>query len=241
VIDQENQGQIIARNNGIKEAQGEYIAFLDSDDIWLKEKLERQLKLFEAGVGLVYSGTEVIDEKGKTLRTEPADAAITGNIYAPLLLKNRMTGGTVVVTAEALNNVGVFSTDFKAAENWDLWLRICKAYEVRATPDVLLKYRIHSKNMSGDAQLMLQAKLQIIEKHCDLQSKDANIARYSRLAYADYHYRSGLYHFAEGQYRDARKEFFTVLDFSTFYKDTWLRILRSLLGHSGNRLLRAMK
>jgi glycosyltransferase involved in cell wall biosynthesis len=121
VIDQENQGQIVARNNGIKEAQGEYIAFLDSDDIWLKEKLEWQLKLFEAGVGLVYSGTEVIDEKGETLRTEPADAAITGNIYAPLLLKNRMTGGTVVVTAEALNNVGVFSTDFKAAENWDLW------------------------------------------------------------------------------------------------------------------------
>ncbi len=241
VIDQPNQGQTIARNNGIKVAQGQYIAFLDSDDLWVKDKLERQIPLFEPGVGLVYSGTEIIDGAGRTVRVESADEAMAGYIYPQLLEKNRMTGGTVVVTAESLSRVGVFSTDFKAAENWDLWLRICKVYSARVVNDPLIKYRIHSNNMSSDGRLMLSAKLQIIEKHCNVHSKDGVIARYSRRAYADYHYREGLNYFATAQYQRARKAFFKVLGFSLFYEDAWIRLFRSLLGAPGNRLLRIFK
>lgn len=241
VIDQPNQGQIVARNNGIKMAKGSYIAFLDSDDVWVESKLERQLPLFEPGVGLVFSGTEVIDEAGNTIRVEYADNDLSGNIFPQLLVRNRMTGGTVMVTAEALTSVGDFCTDFKAAENWDLWLRICKIYSARVVPDPLIKYRIHSSNMSGDGQLMLSAKRQIMEKYCNLNSNDAVIARYSRLAYADYHYREGLNHFSSAQYHLARKAFFSVFRFSLLYKDTWVRFLRTLLGTRGNRLLRAFK
>jgi len=241
VIDQVNQGQIVARNNGIKAAKGKYIAFLDSDDLWLREKLERQMPLFEPGVGLVYSGTEIINEEGQTTRIEPADEAISGNIYPQLLVKNRMTGGTVVVTAEVLGRVGVFSTDFKAAENWDLWLRICKVSQARVVAEPLVKYRVHSDNMSGDTQLMLNAKLKIMEKHCDLGSKDSAIARCSRLAHADYHYREGLHFFSGGEFHRARKEFISVLRFSLFYQDTWMRLARTLLGQRGNHLLRGLK
>tara|TARA_R110000823_G_scaffold32383_4_gene91338 strand:- start:135 stop:1052 length:918 start_codon:yes stop_codon:yes gene_type:complete len=241
VIDQPNQGQIIARNNGIEAAQGKYIAFLDSDDLWLEDKLERQMPLFEPGVGLVYSGTEIIDEDGQTIRVEPADESITGDIYPQLLIKNRMTGGTVVVTAEALEHVGLFSTDFKAAENWDLWLRICKVYSARVVRDPLIKYRIHEDNMSGDGQLMLRAKLQIIEKHCNLNSKDSVIGRFSRLAYADYHYRKGLNYFAAAKYQLARQEFFLVMKIFPFYEDALIRLMRSFLGRPGNSFLRFLK
>jgi glycosyltransferase involved in cell wall biosynthesis len=241
VIDQPNQGQIIARNNGIKMAKGNYIAFLDSDDVWMENKLERQLPLFEPGVGLVFSGTEIIDEAGNTLRVENADSSLSGNIFPQLLVRNRMTGGTVVVTAEALRRVGIFCTDFKAAENWDLWLRVCKLYKARVVPDPLIKYRIHSSNMSGDSQLMLDAKRQIMEKYCDLGSSDAIVVRYSRQAYADYYYREGLNYFAAERYQQARKAFFSVFGFSPLYKDTWVRFLRSFLGVRGNRLLRTFK
>ncbi|WP_144776638.1 glycosyltransferase family 2 protein [Marinobacter maritimus] len=241
VIDQPNQGQILARNNGIQAARGEYIAFLDSDDLWLENKLERQIPLFEPGVGLVYSGTEVIDEEGHTIRVESADVTITGNIYPQLLIKNRMTGGTVVVSAEALKHVGAFSTDFKAAENWDLWLRISKVYSARAVRDPLLRYRVHDGNMSGDAQLMINAKLQIIEKYCDLRSSDSVVARCSRLAYADYHYRKGLICFSNSEYKSARKEFYSTTAYHWYYKDAWLRLIRSYLGKRGNYFLRLIK
>ena len=66
IIDQENTGQVVARNNGIKQARGEYIAFPDSDDRWVPEKLEEQVPLFDQlDVGLVYSGITKIDELGQ--------------------------------------------------------------------------------------------------------------------------------------------------------------------------------
>ena len=97
VIDQPNQGQTTARNNGIKVARGQFIAFLDSDDLWVKDKLERQIPLFAEGVGLVYGAVELINENGETTGFDPCDRLIQGEIYPQLLVKNRMTGGSVVV------------------------------------------------------------------------------------------------------------------------------------------------
>jgi glycosyltransferase involved in cell wall biosynthesis len=241
IIDQKNQGQTMARNQGIKEAHGKYIAFLDSDDLWLPDKLEHQIPLFDQGVGLVYGGVELINESGETTGFDPCDPSVQGNIYPQLLVKNRMTGGSVVVLAEVLAKVGVFDPEFKAAENWDLWLRICKEYQARLVNKSVVKYRLHQNNMSKDVMLMQDAKRQIMGKHCDKHSSDKLVARYSRLAEADLFYKLGVDCFSREQFGKAIRNFLQVMKISPFYEDTPIRVLRSLLGSNGNRMLRKFK
>ena len=241
VIDQLNQGQIIARNNGIKAARGKYVAFLDSDDLWIENKLEWQIPLFGEGVGLVYGGVTLIDEYGDTTGFEPCDPAIQGKIYPQLLVKNRMTGGSVVVLREALEKVGVFDPEFRAAENWDLWLRICKEYQARLVDKPVVKYRLHRNNMSKDVMLMQNAKRQIMAKHCDKHSSDSLVARYSRMAEADLFYKLGVYYFSREEFGKAIRNFLRVVVIAPLYEDTPVRLLRSFLGSHGNRMLRKFK
>lgn len=241
IIDQENQGQTIARNQGIAAASGKYIAFLDSDDLWVPDKLELQIPLFDEGVGLVYGGVELINEIGETTGFDPCDPEIQGSIYPQLLVKNRMTGGSVVVLRKALDKVGMFDPGFSAAENWDLWLRICKKYEARLVNKPVVKYRLHQNNMSKDMILMQDAKRQIMEKHCDRHSPDKLVAQYSKLAEADLFYKLGVHYFSQEQFGKAIGKFLRVIKISPFYEDTPVRLVRSMLGRSGNRILRKFK
>lgn len=241
VIDQSNQGQVAARNNGIKAATGEYIAFLDSDDLWLPRKLELQLPRFTPEVGLVYSAVEFIDEVGKVTGVERCDPKLEGYIYPQLLVQNRMTGGTVVVRKVVLDEVGLFDPEFKAAENWDLWIRICKKYNAALVNEPLVQYRRHGGNMSGDFELMLSAKKSIMNKHCDRNSDDPAIRKSSALAEANYHYRLGVHHFSDERYREAFKSFWKVNMIEPCYEDSLVRMLRCLAGRRGNDLLRTLK
>lgn len=241
VINQSNQGQVIARNNGIKAASGEYIAFLDSDDRWLPQKLELQLPRFSPDVGLVYCGVEFIDETGRVTGVERCDPALEGNIYPALLVRNRMTGGTVVVRKEVLDEAGLFDPAFKAAENWDLWIRVCRNYNAALVNQPLVQYRRHPDNMSRDFELMLSAKKSIMDKHCDRRSENPAIRKSSALAEADFHYRLGLHHFSNERYRDAFKAFWRTNGIEPFYEDAVIRMARCLAGRPGNNLLRTLK
>ncbi len=240
LINQQNQGQVKARNNGLKVARGEFIAFLDSDDVWLPEKIEKQIHLFENEVGLVYSGVQYIDALGKVIGGELCDQSIRGSVYEKLLVKNRMTGGTVVVKNEALKKVGLFDETLKAAENWDLWIRIAKFYELDFVDETLLKYRKHSDNMSGNNNLMLDATYNILEKHCLNSGVEEVTGEACKVATANYYYRVGVYLASISDYTNARMNFQKATKYVPNYLDCNIRITRSYLGKRINALVSAL-
>lgn len=241
VIDQENQGQVKSRNNAILQASGEYIAFLDSDDLWLPEKLEKQLPLFVENVGLVYSGIHNIDDEGNIIDTELCRSDMRGNIYEKLLIRNRMTGGTVVVRREVIEQVGMFDVEFAAAENWDLWLRVSKSYAVDFVNEPLVKYRKHPGNMSKDRMLMLNIINSILTKHCSNEPVSSKEKVAINKARANYAYRKGIYYISEADYKTARKNFKETLRLFPGYKDSRSRLLRAYLGPSINNFISKTK
>ena len=144
----------VPRNYGIKHSDGEYIAFLDSDDIWLPEKLEKQIKLFQISneAAMVYTRFKTIKESTISSNIFPKDGRYkSGNIFKSLYLRSFVACSSVMVKRSVLDQVGLFSTDpdLIALEDTDLWLRIALKYKIKCTNDSpLLLYRIQQQGIS---------------------------------------------------------------------------------------------
>jgi hypothetical protein len=136
-----------ARNTGIRQARGELIAFLDADDIWLPEKLARQIAFWErnADLGLVYSWAQCIYEDARLPRLLGTDFAdnVSLDVFPGLLLGKFVPTLTVVARAQCLHEVGLFDEQIVIAEDWDLWLRLALKYRFGCVPEILAYYRLN--------------------------------------------------------------------------------------------------
>ena len=145
-----NQKLPTARNNGIAASRGEYLAFLDSDDLFLTDKLAVQARYLDErpDVGLVASGWQYIDEDGRVMgENEPREDR-------PITLESILFGGLAPVHAVLLrrvwfDRVGGFDPQFAYCEDMDLWYRLALAgCSMGWSPGVVCQYRIHDRNMS---------------------------------------------------------------------------------------------
>jgi len=128
-IRQENAGAASARNTGIAAAKGEWIAFLDADDVWLPGKLTNQLAELEKRPNAAFSYTNV------TLRSATGEEndLECGNADRPLLLQliggNLFATPTVVVRRDSLQKIGLFAPQLRTGEDWDMWMRLAAHFE----------------------------------------------------------------------------------------------------------------
>lgn len=143
---------------------GEFMAFLDGDDLWLPRKLECQLAALQRhpAAAVVYAFSDVIDGQDRWLG-KGSHQERSGRVYNQLLARNCFdNGSTALVRAAALRTTGVFDETLPAAEDWDLWLRLAWHFEVRCVPEVLTLYRVHDQSMSNNLPRQEAACLRVL-------------------------------------------------------------------------------
>lgn len=203
-IKKKNGGVSSARNVGIQCSSSHFIAFLDSDDLWFPEKLEKQLALMnqDKGIGLVYGHHYNIDEENIILGN--LRIYEKGWIFDKLCNGNFIAGSAsmALVRRSVINDVGLFREDFINGEDWELWLRIAKKYRVDFVPEIIASIRQHSSNAQNNQTKMADALVYaywVMKKEMTLnQSQQRLLASYCLFGPA-------VTYYVNGQYKKARR------------------------------------
>jgi glycosyltransferase involved in cell wall biosynthesis len=188
---QANKGCSAARNLGIKNSRGEFIAFLDSDDMWLPERLEVGMRAFEEhpSAGMVCSGCYRVGNDGAVVCESKADLPVIP--FEELQVRYAIPGGTPSVTVRmaALEEVGLFDESLARNEDWDLWLRLARRFEIRAVARPLVKIRWYDRPSGRqEAAVNRATRERLIERYCTTSAD-------RRRAAAWRHYEAALTHY----------------------------------------------
>jgi glycosyltransferase involved in cell wall biosynthesis len=226
LIRQSNAGPAVARNLGIAAAKGKYIAFLDADDQWLPNKIERQMRIMERfpEVALIASDMAETDAAGKIIVPSVLDRHGMLNFFsglgfnpvpqavARLVNKNFIPTGTVIAKKTALLEVGAFNASIRYGEDLELWVKLAARNPIICLADVYLLRRQHASNVTKSNEPLLIDLVKVMRSlrqlaFDDLVKDGVNPDRLVADSLADL----GYWYFVTERQEQARKIFFESL------------------------------
>lgn len=234
-IYQHNKGLASARNTGIKASDGEYIAFLDADDIWEPQKLESQVEVMKSHpeVGLVYAAYSCIDEEDRIILRSINRNKPTGKILRELFLWSDINSSTVLVRKECFSRVGLFDENPAikgGCEDWDLWLRIARHYEFYFLERSLVRYRQTASSVHRKTESMKKARIYVLKKAFSDSRLLSEIIDLKDYAYSSAHFDIGVGYYASRKMRKARKEFMQAIKLYPYQAKLYLYFVKCFLG-----------
>ncbi|BAY80861.1 family 2 glycosyl transferase [Calothrix parasitica NIES-267] len=161
-----NGGLPAARNRGIVRATGEFISFIDADDLWTPDKLELQLQALQKNTqaGVAYSWTICMGNDGSSFHPGISET-VQGNVYSKLLVGNFIgSGSNVLIRREAIESVGYFDESLKSCEDWDYWMRLAPKWDFVVVSKPQIIYRLSSGAMSSKLDVMEKYQTLVLEK-----------------------------------------------------------------------------
>lgn len=210
---QANSGPAAARNLGIRKSHGTYIAFLDADDVFMPEKIERQVRCLEenTSLGLVYCDACTSYEDGTKIGSINAERrAYSGHVFDKLFLDCFILTPTVMIRKECFNKIGYFNECLKRSEDYEFYLRIAKEYEIGYLNEVMVCInRVREDRLTADIEALYNADistlLSIIDKYQEYFKDKSTLIhkRFDQLGFD-----GGWQLFNRGQYASARNKFF---------------------------------
>lgn len=154
VLNEENLGTYATLNRGLEAANGEFVAILNDDDVWLPTKLEQQIALLERfpRVGLVHTDGYFIDGAGNRLEGSPLGFEFprteSGDVFLDLAYQNKIIASAALVRRECFEELGGFDGSYFGSGDWQMWLRIAERWEIGYVGQPLTLYRVHGENAS---------------------------------------------------------------------------------------------
>ncbi len=203
-IKQKNGGVGLARNTGVKNSSGEFIAFLDADDRWLPQKVERQMELWQCDeeIGLISVGMREFDEDGKTIGKY--EKGQNGWCAEDILsFKSAMvgSGSAILIKRDVFEKVGGFdeTKEMHPSEDWEFCYRVARKFKLAFLPELLVDYRNHGNN--GHLQIPKFERAMLLAFEKTFKDSSMEIQKLKGQSYGTLHKILAGSYFQAGNYR----------------------------------------
>lgn len=247
-IYQSNQGVVAARNATLRAARGEYVAFLDADDMWEPNKLELQMRFLaeRPDVALLHGNIRIVDaDKNKTVfESLPISKRHkSDHIFEELYLGNFINTSTVVIKRECLDKVGHFDTSLRQAEDYDLWMRLAAEFKCGFQDVVMGTYRVHGTNTSKNNIQVTEHDLKVLNKMKSLYPTLVSSIPKEKIKerFFKKNFSLGYGYFCQYDLVNARKYFLSALKYKRNSLPSYIYILSTYLNRDMIDKIRIIK